>query len=108
MQKLTERGIHLAKAFRELGYNVIESYPGAAQDIMRIPRKKSSLEDLVHGLGDFGIKGTFLKEKTSHDELDAITSAVVGYFYLAGDYEPLGNEREGYLIIPKLHRVLSN
>ena len=92
MQKLTERGMRLAKEFRNRGYEVIESYPGAAQDIMRIPRKKASLEDLMRGLGAFGIKGKFLSEQTSHDELDAITSAAVGFFYLSGDYEPLGNE----------------
>ncbi|MGH7205602.1 MAG: ribonuclease H-like domain-containing protein [Nitrospiraceae bacterium] len=107
MQKLTERGIRLAKAFRKRGYTVIESYPGAAQDIMRIPRKKSSLDDLARGLAAFGIKGKFLSEQTNHDELDAITSAVVGYFYLTGYYEALGNEREDYLIIPKLDQLLS-
>ncbi len=106
MQKLTERGIRLARAFRERGYRVIESYPGAAQDIMRIPRKKASLEDLTEGLGAFGIRGNFASEQTSHDELDAITSGVVGYFYLAGEYEALGNECEEYLIVPRLDQLL--
>jgi predicted nuclease with RNAse H fold len=107
MQKLTERGMRLAKEFRKRGYTVIESYPGAAQDIMRIPRKKSSLDDLAGGLRAFGIKGTCLSEGCSHDELDAITSAVVGYFYLTGDHEALGNEYEEWLIIPKLDRLLT-
>ncbi|MFQ5924277.1 MAG: hypothetical protein ACE5M4_15680 [Anaerolineales bacterium] len=105
MQKLTERGIGLAAQLRQLGYKVIESYPGAAQDIMRIARKKSSLDDLRRGLGDFGVRGRFLSEEVSHDELDAITSGVVGYFYLAGDFEPLGNRQEGYLIVPRLNRL---
>lgn len=100
MQQLTERGIRLAKAFRKRGHTVIESYPGAAQDIMRIPRKRSSLEDLACGLGAFGIKGDVLSEQASHDELDAITSALVGYFYLTGDYEALGRECEERLIVP--------
>lgn len=107
MQKLTERGMRLAKAFRNLGYKVIESYPGAAQDIMRIPRKKSSLNDLAGGLQAFGIKGACFREQCSHDELDAITSAVVGYFYLTGDHEALGNEHEEWLIIPKLDKLLT-
>lgn len=107
MQKLTERGIRLAKEFRRLGYKVIESYPGAAQDIMRIPRKKASVDDLAGGLASFGVKGVFLSGQPSHDELDAITSALVGYFYLTGDYEGLGNEREDYLIIPQLDQLLS-
>lgn len=102
MQKLTERGMRLAKEFRRRGYNVIESYPGAAQDIMRIPRKGSSIAELAQGLANFGIKGRFITEPCSHDELDAITSAVVAHFYLAGDYEGLGDEREAQLIVPKI------
>ena len=47
MRMLTERGIHLAARFRALGIPVIESYPGAAQDIMRIPRKRAGLEYLI-------------------------------------------------------------
>jgi hypothetical protein len=51
-----------------------------------------------------GLKGEFVNGRNSHDELDAITSALVGYFYLANEYEALGNEDEGYLIVPRLNR----
>lgn len=101
MQGLTERGILLKKEFENLGFYVIESYPGVAQDILRIVRKKVSVEELKEGLVDFGFTGDFVNEKSTHDELDAITSALVGYFYLTDDREALGNEEEGYLIIPK-------
>ncbi|MEW6247205.1 MAG: ribonuclease H-like domain-containing protein [Nitrospirota bacterium] len=107
MRKLTERGVRLAREFRKRGYTVIESYPGAAQDIMRIPRKRSSLEDLARGLEAFGIRGAFLSQSRSHDELDAITSAVVGYFFLTGDYEALGDSREECLIVPKLDNLVT-
>ena len=102
MQSLTERGIYLKKEFEKRGLQVIESYPGAAQDILRIIRKKVSLEDLKQGLHKVGLSGKFVNGRNSHDELDAITSALVGYFYLADEYEPLGNEDEGFLIVPKL------
>ncbi len=108
MRKLTERGMRLAREFRKRGYTVIESYPGVAQDILRIPRKRSSREDLAKGLEAFGIRGAFLSQPCSHDELDAITSAVVGYFYLTGAYEALGNEREECLIVPKLDSLLAD
>lgn len=81
MQNLTARGIRLANALRAMGVPVIESYPGAAQDIMGIPRKRASLEFLKDGLADFGIEGDFITNKVSHDELDAITSAIVGVFF---------------------------
>ena len=103
MQKLTQRGVELAKKFRRLGVSVIESYPGAAQDIMSIPRKQAGLEYLTVGLAEFGIKGAYILEEVSHDELDAITSAIVGHFYWTGMYEGMGDEVEDYLIIPDLN-----
>ncbi len=103
MQRLTARGMKLAKALRKKGIRVIESYPGAAQDIMQIPRKHAGLPYLKDGLHEFGIKkGRWYEEKVSHDELDAITSAIVGLFFLAGKYEALGNDDEEYLVIPKV------
>jgi predicted nuclease with RNAse H fold len=92
----------MRKEFEKRGIHVIESYPGAAQDILRIIRKKVSLEDLQQGLQNAGLTGEFTKSKNSHDELDAITSALVGYFYVADEYEALGNKEEGFLIIPRI------
>jgi dephospho-CoA kinase len=100
MQKLTERGIRLANQLRSLGIPVIESYPGAAQDIMRIPRKRASVDLLAKGLENFGMTGEFTEANVTHDELDAITSAVVGIFFWSGKFEALGNEEEEYLIVP--------
>ncbi|MDP9316478.1 MAG: DUF429 domain-containing protein [Chloroflexota bacterium] len=100
MQNLTARGIRLTHRLRHLGIPVIESYPGAAQDIMNIPRKQAGLDLLKRGLADFGIKGDFETESISHDEVDAITAALVGVFFWSGRFEALGNEDEGYLIIP--------
>jgi uncharacterized protein YprB with RNaseH-like and TPR domain/predicted nuclease with RNAse H fold/dephospho-CoA kinase len=102
MQGLTQRGIRLAQSFRKLGIPVIESYPGAAQDIMGIPRKGAGEKYLKQGLSEFGIVGPFEVEAVSHDELDAITSAVVGSFFLSGQYEALRGPTEGALIIPDL------
>lgn len=102
MQQLTARGIQLAAQLRAHGIPVIESYPGAAQDILRIPRKQAGLNHLRNGLQRFGLEGKFGEEKISHDELDAITSGVVGLFFWAGYFESLGNEEGDYLIIPEV------
>jgi uncharacterized protein YprB with RNaseH-like and TPR domain/predicted nuclease with RNAse H fold len=101
MEMLTRRGIRLAAALREAGCRVIESYPGAAQDILGIPRKKASLEELKQGLSRAGITGDFLTADITHDEVDAITSALVGLFYLADDYIALGTPAEDYLMVPR-------
>lgn len=105
MQALTRRGIRLAEALRAHGIEVIESYPGAAQDIMHIPRKRASQDQLRAGLERFGLRGIRPAGDVTHDELDAVTSAAVGAFYLADLYEALGNEHEGHLIIPSLGTV---
>ena len=49
---------------------------------------------MADALTRYGIKGDLA---VSHDELDAITSAIVGQLYLEGKYEALG-----CLIIPKV------
>ena len=107
MQKLTARGIRLARTFHERGVPVIESYPGAAQDIMRIPRKGAGPEWLKAGLREFGISGDYETQNVTHDELDAITSALVGTFHLAGMSEALGTADEAPLIIPRLGNGVS-
>ena len=107
MQRLTARGIRLATKLRSLGIPVIESYPGAAQDIMNIPRKGAGVDHLRKGLKLFGIDGGYMDDRVTHDELDAITSAIVGVYFWAGRYEALGNEAEDYLIIPDLRSTVA-
>lgn len=103
MVNLTSRGIKLAEKFRALGVEVIESYPGAAQDILSIRRKQNGLQHLKNGYKSFGLEGDyFLSDKIKHDELDAIMSALVGLFYLNGQYVALGNESENCLIVPQI------
>lgn len=101
MKGLTTRGMKLAAELRSQGLEVIESYPGAAQDLLGIPRKGSSLEELKNGMGRIGISGSYLTDRVTHDEVDAITSALVGLFYLADDYIALGTPTENYLIVPR-------
>jgi uncharacterized protein YprB with RNaseH-like and TPR domain/predicted nuclease with RNAse H fold len=105
MKSLTMRGMRLADELRKRGLQVIESYPGAAQDILGIPRKGSSLEELKWGLNRAGISGPFLKERATHDEVDAITSALVGLFYMANEYIALGIPNEDYLIVPRSPKI---
>jgi len=101
MRKLTKRGIKLKKIFESKGLKVIESFPGAAQDILNMPRKQAGLEKLRKALIKFGIKGDVKKKEITGDELDAITSALVGKMYLEGNYIAIGNPNEGLIILPK-------
>ena len=103
MRNLTLRGIRLRHAIENLSRppRVIESYPGAAQDILSVPRKQKSLKLLREGLRRLGLQGSGL-DTSSHDEMDAITAAIVGRYFEAGLFEPMGILREAQLIVPKV------
>lgn len=99
MKKLTHRGICLAEKLRKKGFQVIETYPGSAQDMLGIPRKGSSLNALRKGLIEYGITGIKEQDITDH-ELDAITSALVGVLFLEGKTTSLGEKEESQIVIP--------
>jgi dephospho-CoA kinase len=69
---------------------------------MGIPRKGAGEAFLKAGLQEFGVSGDFLTGSVRHDELDAITSALVGSFFLAEKHEALTGPSEDALIIPDL------
>jgi predicted nuclease with RNAse H fold len=99
MRKLTERGMRLRAEPEKKGMMVIETYPGAAQDILRIPRKGKGLEKLAQGLRQAGVRD--LGSGLTGDELDAITCALVGIFYLRGNYQAIGDPDEILMILPQ-------
>ena len=103
MRLLTKRGIHLKRTLNRRGYRVVEVYPGAAQDLWKIGRKQDGLSKLRKGLQRLGIKG--LHQEMSGDELDAVTAALVGQWFLNRKAEVLGNFRRGAIIIPNTKEV---
>lgn len=90
MRMLTERGMALKAKIENMGYRVLECYPGAAQDIWGIPRQHRDREGLLRGLEGLGVKG--LTPDMTGDELDAVTAALVGRWLLTGRAETLGGE----------------
>ncbi|MGH7274392.1 MAG: DUF429 domain-containing protein, partial [Nitrospiria bacterium] len=103
MRSLTLRGIRLKELLTQRGDEVMEIYPGAAQDIWKIVRKQGGLSKLRKGLEKLGLKG--LVKNMNGDELDAVTGALVGRLYLKGQAEVLGNSSEGAIVIPKPIKV---
>ncbi len=67
---------------------------------MGIPRKGAGEEWLRLGMSDFGVTGPFKAAKLTHDELDAITCSLVGFFHLAGLTEALAGEGEDAMVVP--------
>jgi predicted nuclease with RNAse H fold len=100
MRMLTERGMRLASEFAAAGFRVVEGYPGASQDILRIPRKKTGVAPLRRGLLRLGLRGDVRRPNLTHDELDAVTIAWVGRKFLAGRGELIGDPTEGLMVLP--------
>ncbi len=100
MRKLTARGIKMKRVFETKGLKVIESYPGSIQDLLGMPRKQEGLEKLRRALIDYGVEGEVQKKEITNDELDAITSAIVGKMFLEGNYRAIGDPEEGLMILP--------
>lgn len=101
MRMLTVRGIKVRESLEGMGLKVVESYPGAAQDLLHIPRKTHGVELLRKGLIEYGVRGDISKRNLTHDELDAVTCALVGILYLQGKHLPIGDPAEIVMVLPK-------
>ena len=96
MRMLTERGLALKAKIEEMGYRAVECYPGGAQDVWGIPRQHRDIEGLRRGLEALGVSG--LTEAMTGHELDAVTAALVGRWFLLGKGEMIGSE--GGIVMP--------
>jgi predicted nuclease with RNAse H fold len=98
MRQLTERGLQLRARLDLIGFEVVEAYPGGAQDILDLPRVKYDLPGLRRGLRRLGIAG--LKNHITDHELDAVTAAYTGLLYAKGEAEVYGDFETGAIIMP--------
>ncbi len=99
MRTLTERGIRLRSLLEAEGRRVIEVFPGGAQDVLGLPRKHHDLKGLRTGLRRLGLRG--IRPSATHDELDAATAAYVGWLFLQGRAEVLGDWTHGAIVLPR-------
>ena len=95
MRMLTERGLTLKAKLDAMGYQAVECYPGAAQDLWGIPRQHQDRLGLLSGLRKLGVRG--LKKTATSDELDAATAALTGRWLLLGHGLMIGG-KSGILI----------
>jgi uncharacterized protein len=100
MRQLTARGIRLKFIVENCGFEVIETYPGAAQDIWGIPRQRD-VAGLRRGLSRFRLQGLQRAEASPH-VLDAVTCALVGQLHLRGATMSLGSVDEALMILPEV------
>jgi predicted nuclease with RNAse H fold len=99
MRTLTVRGMALRRVLEKEGFQVVEIYPGGAQDVWGIPRARHDLRKLRRGLLRLGVKG--LAKTVSEHELDAVSGALVGFQFLKGEARVFGDFRTGAIIMPR-------
>jgi len=99
MRGLTLRGIALKARLEAMGLTAIEVFPGAVQDMLRLPRKQASLPRLLAGLGRLGLCGLD-NLRPDGDRLDALTAAYMAHLYRQGRYWAMEAPGETPLIFP--------
>jgi len=99
MKKLTMRAIKLNKLIAEKGYKTIEVHPSSTCKALNIPAKDwRKIQTL---LTQIGLEGDLKVRKLTAHEIDAVTAALTAHFYMKSQTEALGDEEEGYIMIPK-------
>lgn len=97
MRMLTVRGIHIMKMLEQHKIKVVETYPGAAQDLWGMPRNKN-MEGLLKALRGRGMLG--LRKNHGKDELDGATCAMVAWEYVGGRARVIGDPDEALMVLP--------
>jgi predicted nuclease with RNAse H fold len=97
MRQLTGRGMNLSSLLSGKGHTVLETYPGAAQDLWGIPRQKD-VAGLRRGLRRFV---DFDRRRRTCHELDAITCALLAQLHDQGQAELIGRPDEGWMVLPR-------
>ena len=95
------RGIALSRTLEKMGHTALEAYPGAAQDLWRIPRQKD-VAGLRRGLQRLV---TLPKRPISCHELDAVTCALLAQLHYKGRTELIGRADEGWMVLPRIGDV---
>ncbi|MGQ9529949.1 MAG: DUF429 domain-containing protein [Candidatus Bathycorpusculaceae bacterium] len=99
MKKLTLRAIRINTLIGEKGYKTMEVHPTSTRKALNMPLKDWGKIQTI--LESIGLKGGFSMRTLTPHEIDAITAALTAYFHMQNQTESIGDEEEGYIIIPK-------
>lgn len=99
MKKLTLRAIKITKQLVETGFNVIEVHPASTRKALQMPVKEwGKIQTIFEHIG---LKGNWITKSLTAHEVDAITAALTAHLYLQGKTEAIGEQEEGYIVVPK-------
>jgi hypothetical protein len=99
MRKLTMRAMKLNRLITAKGFRTIEVHPTSARKALGMPLKE--WEKIQTALTQIGLEGDLKVRTLTPHEIDAVTAALTAFLYMRSQTEALGDEEEGYIIIPK-------
>jgi predicted nuclease with RNAse H fold len=104
------RCFHLNRFLIDEGFQTIEVFPTATKKLLFPFLKgkkqlKSSREKLLIALKEWGLRFSDDSIIYSHDELDAVLAALTAYIHAQGKSRSIGNDSDGYIIIPNKNLI---
>ena len=99
MRKLTVRAIEINKLIADKGYRAIEVHPTSTRKALNMPSKDWGKIQAI--LKSIGVEGDLKVRTLTPHEVDAVTAALTAYLHMQSQTKTLGDDEEGYIIIPK-------
>jgi len=99
MRTLTMRAMKLNRLISEIGFKTIEVHPTSTCKALNIPPKDWGKIQTV--LTQIGLEGDLKVRTLMPHEVDAVIAALTAYLYMRNQTKALGDEEEGYIIVPK-------
>ena len=99
MKKLTLRAAKLNSLIEQNAYKTIEVHPTSTRKALQMPLK--DWKAIQEALKTLGLKGELETRRLATHEIDAVTAALTATLYLKKQTESIGDEGEGYIIVPK-------
>jgi len=98
MEKLTLRARKITQQIKKEELHIIEVHPTSTRKALKMPAKNwKQIQSIFIQLG---LEGDLKARVLTPHEIDAVTAALTGYLHLQGKTELVGNEEEGYIVIP--------
>ena len=98
MEKLTLRAIRIVRELTRRRFKVIEVHPTSTRKALKIPTKDWKKIQTI--FLQIGLKGDLKTHVLTPHEIDAVTATLTGHLYIQGKTELIGDEKEGYIVVP--------
>lgn len=99
MEKLTVRAIKLNALMTKEGYKTIEVHSTSSRKVLSMPSRDWKRVQAI--LRSTGLGADLKVHVVKYHEIDAVIAALTAYLHMNNQAEALGDEGEGYIIIPK-------